>query len=661
MKQKKRLLSFILVLSMLITSMTGIVFAADADKEEPVYTTTWEEAINGMDISFESGSGTKEDPYIIKTAEQLAKLAADVNSGVWGMGHTNEYFKLEQDIDLSGHRWIPLGYGDGINTRSFSGFFDGNNKKITGLYVDERGNDKCAGLFGAIGATKNDAVIKNLIVEDAIVYAGYETNDNTEKGGKLYSAGILVGRVTVMGESSAEYVLIQNCKVSGKVDSMMRAGGLGGELDWAKIEDCISKATVIGKSSAGGFAGYSFMTEMNNCKAYGNVTSAGWSTGGFIGQNYESKFTKCVAYGDVKGSDWHCGGFSGYAGDEEGESSYEECIAYGNVTNSLVHKYSKTGGFIGSADGVTIKKCYATGKVTFDSKSGAAGSFVGYYTNGTFENCYSDKTKNATIDSIGENISENQNIDITSYTTDELLFKICEEIYGQHKIIKVEAKPATKTEEGHIEHWKCEQCKNAFADDKGTKVISKKDYIVPKLVETTVAAKATSVRLSKDKYTYDGKVKTPDVIAKDTKGNTLKKGTDYTVTYAKGRKNVGVYSVKVNFKGNYTGTKTLEFRIIPKNTKIKKVSGQKKAIVIKWSKQKKQTTGYQIQYSKKRNFKNVKMITVKKNGTAYKKITKCSSGKKYYVRIRTYKNVKVNGKTTKLVSAWSKIKNVKVK
>ena len=142
----------------------------------------------------------------------------------------------------------------------------------------------------------------------------------------------------------------------------------------------------------------------------------------------------------------------------------------------------------------------------------------------------------------------------------------------------------------------------------------------------------------------------------------LKNGTDYKVTYPKNRKNVGVYTAKVTFKGNYTGTKSLTFRIDPKATSLKKLKAQKKGFQVTWKKQTSQTTGYQIQYSTKKNFKkNVKSITVKKNSKTSATVSKLSAKKKYYVRIRTYKTVKVNGKNTKLYSDWSSVKNVKTK
>ena len=76
-------------------------------------------------------------------------------------------------------------------------------------------------------------------------------------------------------------------------------------------------------------------------------------------------------------------------------------------------------------------------------------------------------------------------------------------------------------------------------------------------------AKIAKIGLSKTKLSYNGKKQTPTVTIKDANGKTLKKNKTYTVSYAKGRKDVGVYTVTVTFKGNYSGSKTLKFRILP--------------------------------------------------------------------------------------------------
>ncbi|OKZ47011.1 MAG: hypothetical protein BHV89_21095 [Clostridiales bacterium 41_21_two_genomes] len=174
-------------------------------------------------------------------------------------------------------------------------------------------------------------------------------------------------------------------------------------------------------------------------------------------------------------------------------------------------------------------------------------------------------------------------------------------------------------------------------------------------------AKVSNVKLSSTSYTYNGKTKTPSVTVKDSKGRKLKKGTDYTVKYSSGRKNVGRYAVKVTFKGNYTGSKTVYYYIVPKSTSISRVSALRKGFKLSWKKQKTQTTGYQIQYSTSKKFKKAKAVNVSKNKTTSKSIKKLSSKKKYYVRVRTYKKVKINGKTKKVYSSWSKTKTVKTR
>lgn len=183
-----------------------------------------------------------------------------------------------------------------------------------------------------------------------------------------------------------------------------------------------------------------------------------------------------------------------------------------------------------------------------------------------------------------------------------------------------------------------------------------------KELSSTVIPKVTSLKLSASSYTYNGKVKTPSVTVKDSKGTTLKKDTDYTVSYAKGRKSVGQYAVTISFTGSYSGTESLNFTINPKKTSLSSVKAKKKAIVVKWKKQTAQTTGYQIQYSTDKNFKkNTKTITVSKNKTTSKTISKLKAKKKYYVRIRTYKTVKAGGKNKKLYSSWSSKKSVTTK
>ncbi len=169
----------------------------------------------------------------------------------------------------------------------------------------------------------------------------------------------------------------------------------------------------------------------------------------------------------------------------------------------------------------------------------------------------------------------------------------------------------------------------------------------------TVALRTTptNIKLSATSYTYNGKTKTPSVVIKNNSGKKLKKGTDYTVKYSSGRKKVGKYKVTITFKGNYSGTVTKTFKIVPPATSVSKVTAGSKKLTIKWKKKTSQTTGYQIQVSTSSKFKSGnKTALVKKNKTVSTTLKKLKAKKTYYVRVRTYKSV--NGE--KFYSNWSK-------
>ena len=156
----------------------------------------------------------------------------------------------------------------------------------------------------------------------------------------------------------------------------------------------------------------------------------------------------------------------------------------------------------------------------------------------------------------------------------------------------------------------------------------------------TVIPKIKSITLSATEFIYNNKEKEPTVKVKDVEGRILKKGNDYGVEHATGRKNVGTYKVTIIFKGSYSGSKTLSFKIIPKSTVISSLTRSTKAFTVKWKKQSTQTTGYQILYSTSSKFNSGnKYVTVTSNKTTAKKITKLKAKKKYYVKVRTYKTV----------------------
>lgn len=204
----------------------------------------------------------------------------------------------------------------------------------------------------------------------------------------------------------------------------------------------------------------------------------------------------------------------------------------------------------------------------------------------------------------------------------------------------------------HIHNYKVTSIKKATKSVNGT---IKQQCTICGCTNNDTIARIGSVSISNEVYTYNGRAKKPFIIIKDSLGKVIS-SNNYTISYTN-NVNVGKGTVKVNLKGNYNGTLAKVFKINPKSTSIKgKIKAKKNTIIIKWKKIPKQISGYEIQYST-----NNKFTKKKKKTTKFSKktliIAKLNSRKKYYVRIRTYKNV--GG--TKYYSVWSKTKSVKTK
>lgn len=152
---------------------------------------------------------------------------------------------------------------------------------------------------------------------------------------------------------------------------------------------------------------------------------------------------------------------------------------------------------------------------------------------------------------------------------------------------------------------------------------------------------------------YTGKTIKPSITVKYKK-TTLVENKDYTVKYSNCKK-IGIGKITIKGKGVYTGTVVKEFKILPKATKIKKVAAKEAGFNVCWKAITK-ITGYQIQYATNNSFKDAKKKTISANNLS-KTISNLAIQKRYYVRIRTYKNA--NG--TKYYSAWSEVTSIKTK
>ena len=195
---------------------------------------------------YAGGSGKKDDPYIISSDLQLAKLANDVNTGSKMPMKSGEYFKLTKDIDLKHGIWTPIGSTKCIKKdpdRYFAGIFDGDGHAIRNMHIEwdnETGKEASWGLFSRLyGNPKNDkspkqeeyATVTNLVIENALVEKkkGY-----IPQGTSVIKIGMVASDLTQFAEISN--IIIRNSKITDNGEKYaykgnFRVGGIVGYVD----------------------------------------------------------------------------------------------------------------------------------------------------------------------------------------------------------------------------------------------------------------------------------------------------------------------------------------------------------------------------------------------------------------------------------------------
>lgn len=196
--------------------------------------------------SFEGGNGDSSDPYIIKTAEQLAFLAKQVNGGETYHG---KYFQLEADLDLSGSEWTPIG----TETVPFSGKFSGNGHVLTNVKISAAGD--YIGLFGY-----NTGTITYVGIESGEISGGNCTgsicglNAGTITG--CYNNAPVTGKESAGGVCGKNSGTVQMSYNTGAVTGILKTGGVCGEsTDGSTLANCYNTGMLIGDSVVGGICG----------------------------------------------------------------------------------------------------------------------------------------------------------------------------------------------------------------------------------------------------------------------------------------------------------------------------------------------------------------------------------------------------------------------
>lgn len=285
----------------------------------------WENgtSIDGAEANEAYSYDSNTKTITIYSGEGL-KVAADVVNS----GDTDINIILDNDIDLSDIDWTPIG----TESRPYTGTFDGNNKTIRGLEINQSGTDY-VGLIGCLGS-----------------------------GGKVQNVTLtnisVSGANCVGGIAGQNYGTVENCSVNGTVTGkgFTDTGGIAGS-NYGTISGCSAEGTVTGSVNVGGIAGGSYLgVIIDGCHSTAAVSGIS-SVGGVVGNLGNNSFLMA-------------------------------CYSTGNVTATITYGYAHVGGVVGINGQGTVTACYhATGEIT-SLGEGRIGGIVGENYIGTVAACY---------------------------------------------------------------------------------------------------------------------------------------------------------------------------------------------------------------------------------------------------------------------------------
>lgn len=382
---------------------------------------------------FAGGTGVDGDPYTIASKWHMmnTKPRTVANAG------SVTYFKLLNDIDLSGLYWIPLNNVASNNLYNQYINFDGNNCTISNLTTDPTTVPEYPSLFGVLQGSVKDLTIDHATItpgsKKSGVFAGYigtgsdytgdkiisnvHVTNSTVKGGTNYCGGF-AAQMNLAGYS------IANCSVedTGVASTGYAAGFITYLGKAATISDIVVKKTNVESTGhangtsipTDGFAGgiaarVVAVVDFDRC-TYQNGTILGPTltkgtanselsryVGGLVGYvdndkaaTFDDCHVKTVVFGlaDAPGTNnnRYIGGAFGHLGTTAVVGGTTGCTVEGMSTTANVRNY--VAGFVSYLEGGTIKNSSSSSEAAIGNEtySGAVGGFVGYCVGGTLYN-----------------------------------------------------------------------------------------------------------------------------------------------------------------------------------------------------------------------------------------------------------------------------------
>lgn len=549
-----------------------------------------------------SAANSASNPYLITTAEDLEALASIVNTG----SRLGGYYKQSADITLTNEH---TAIGNSSNTSSFRGVYDGDNKVIKGLLI----NQPEATYQGLFGRAKN-ATITNVIIENCDIIA------------KKYVGGIC---------GYASETTISNCKVSGAIKTAdgvdgMYHGGIAGYISDKPISSCVNTASVKGNNSKSQYYG------------------------GIVGEVSWTNITDCFNAGIVEGT-LYVGSIVGSNGASRLNNNYHTTTTTGGVgANDVATGTDQTGATtvakITAAEGVTLtlpttptyvwnnENLYESGVVVTLDFTVPEGKYWDHYTvnNGKISNAGTKEGTHTLTDFTDDVvISATYVSELTDIATAGAIIADIEDLtYNgkeQHPSPVVTLNSNALEAGTNYQVTYSEGCTNVgtytiTVDGIGhySGRLTKTFKIVPYDIS------GCDIKVENKPYTGDVINVTPTVKYGSI---TLAQGEDKDYTFVTNPTTVkegGDYTLTVTGKGNYTGTKEVSFNVYystPTELSCTNVTATtatvtwKDGIATKWT----------VEYSTDKTFESAERIDVNESTAT---LASLSTNQVYYVRVK---------------------------
>lgn len=567
------------------------------------YKGTTTKKFNIVDFTLQDASAANSatNPYLITTAEDLEALASIVNTG----SRLDGYYKQTADITLSDEH---TAIGNSSNT-SFQGIYDGDNKFIKGLLINQA-EGTYQGLFGRAYR----ATIQNVIIENCDITA------------KDYVGGIC---------GHASETTISSCKVSGAIKTAdgvdgMYHGGIAGYIYNKPTSKCVNTASVKGNNSKsqyyGGIVGEVRRTNITDCFNAGIVEGTLY-VGSIVGSNNASRLNNnyhtTTTTGGVGAKDAATGT------DQTGATTVAKITAAEGVTLTL----PTTPTYVWNNESL-----YMSGVVVTLDCTVPEGKYWDHYTvnNGKISNAGVKEGEHTLTDFTDDvAISATYASELTNIATAGVTIADIEDLtYNgkeQHPSPVVTLNSNVLEAGANYQVTYSDGCNNVGTYTitvqgmgRYTGTLKKSFKIVPYDINDC------DIKVENKPYTGDVINVTPTVKMGST---TLTQGEekDYTfVTNPTTVQEAGDYTLTVTGNGNYTGTKVVPFKVyysVPTELNCTNVAATtatvtwKDGIATKWT----------VEYSTDKTFESAERIDVNESTAT---LASLSTDQVYYVRVK---------------------------